>query len=86
MNLAQAAALFFTHGNVGRTEAELLKHAPTIPELQAATQKVLHAAYQAEALIRQHHKLDGVCTVPPPGWTCSRPPGNDGPCAASPQP
>lgn len=25
-----------------------------------------------------------VCTVPPAGWTCSRAPGHDGPCAARP--
>lgn len=24
------------------------------------------------------------CTVPPPGWTCSREPGHPGPCAATP--
>lgn len=25
-----------------------------------------------------------VCTVPPPGWACTRAPGHDGPCAAIP--
>lgn len=27
-----------------------------------------------------------ACTVPPPGWTCSRAPGHSGPCATSPSP
>lgn len=27
---------------------------------------------------------EGRCTVPPAGWVCSRKPGHDGPCAASP--
>jgi len=26
----------------------------------------------------------GECTVPPPGWVCSREPGHSGPCAARP--
>lgn len=26
----------------------------------------------------------GACIVPPEGWTCSRDPGHEGPCAASP--
>lgn len=26
----------------------------------------------------------GTCRLPPPGWTCSRTAGHDGPCAASP--
>jgi hypothetical protein len=25
-----------------------------------------------------------ACTLPPPGWSCSREPGHDGPCAARP--
>lgn len=25
------------------------------------------------------------CTIPPPGWWCSREPGHDGPCAARPR-
>ncbi|HEV7301632.1 MAG TPA: hypothetical protein VGN72_19870 [Tepidisphaeraceae bacterium] len=25
-----------------------------------------------------------TCRVPPPGWSCSRPAGHEGPCAASP--
>jgi len=25
-----------------------------------------------------------TCNVPPEGWTCSREPGHEGPCAASP--
>jgi hypothetical protein len=29
-------------------------------------------------------QTEKVCTVPPPGWTCSREPGHDGPCAARP--
>lgn len=28
--------------------------------------------------------LPSRCLVPPTGWTCSREPGHDGPCAASP--
>lgn len=27
----------------------------------------------------------GVCHLPPDGWTCSREPGHDGPCAARPK-
>jgi hypothetical protein len=26
-----------------------------------------------------------VCTIPPPGWKCTRPSGHDGPCAAVPE-
>lgn len=27
-----------------------------------------------------------VCTIPPPGWVCTRERGHDGPCAAYPDP
>ena len=27
-----------------------------------------------------------ACTVPPPGWTCRREAGHEGPCAALPEP
>lgn len=30
----------------------------------------------------QREALTGACTVPPPGWACTRKPGHDGPCAA----
>lgn len=30
--------------------------------------------------------MDSICTKPPSGWTCSRPEGHSGPCAASPLP
>lgn len=29
-------------------------------------------------------EVKDTCTVPPKGWTCSRPAGHEGPCAASP--
>lgn len=29
-------------------------------------------------------RTEKVCTVPPAGWSCSREPGHEGPCAASP--
>lgn len=28
--------------------------------------------------------MTATCLAPPPGWTCTRPVGHDGPCAASP--
>lgn len=28
--------------------------------------------------------MSAECTVPPPGWRCTREPGHDGPCAALP--
>lgn len=31
------------------------------------------------------HSEYQFCEVPPPGWTCSRRAGHDGPCAASPK-
>ena len=35
---------------------------------------------------RGRHRADepGSCTVPPPGWFCTRDAGHDGPCAAHP--
>lgn len=27
---------------------------------------------------------EGICTLPPEGWWCSRTPGHEGPCAARP--
>lgn len=27
---------------------------------------------------------EGICTIPPQGWWCSRTPGHEGPCAARP--
>ena len=34
------------------------------------------------AVARDAVELLGTCRQPPPGWTCSRPRGHGGPCAA----
>lgn len=42
------------------------------------------AADAVYRLLLKHSKMEiGVCTLPPPGWVCSRPEGHEGPCAAS---
>lgn len=41
-------------------------------------------SHAAEAEARQQRQTSTLaCDVPPPGWTCSRAKGHDGPCAAS---
>ncbi len=40
-----------------------------------------HMCGEGKDLIGQ---AEGICTIPPVGWWCSRAPGHDGPCAARP--
>lgn len=56
----QAAKFFYIHGNVGRTEYELLRTAPTPSQLQAAYDAALRRgveprfAEEAKAAIERH--------------------------------
>lgn len=34
--------------------------------------------------IQREQYDEGICTIPPEGWWCSRAPGHEGPCAAAP--
>jgi hypothetical protein len=47
---------------------------------------VSHGKHQGECQVHSAIKPPPLpaCTLPPAGWTCSRPAGHDGPCAASP--
>lgn len=42
----------------------------------------IHRANDAET--KDASVVSSVCTLPPPGWRCTREPGHDGPCAALP--
>lgn len=46
--------------------------------LTAAAQSRIDAAWE------RHKAASPICEIPPPGWKCSRAPGHDGPCAATP--
>ena len=46
--------------------------------LTAAAQSRIDAAWE------RHKAASPICDIPPPGWKCSRAPGHDGPCAATP--
>ena len=53
-------------------------------DLDATEQRGFIRGINAEAEARQHRQTSTLaCDVPPPGWTCSRAKGHDGPCAAS---
>lgn len=51
--------------------------------LDEADLTLMIAALEKARDVIRHAKTHSVCLVPPPGWTCSRQRGHEGPCAAT---
>jgi len=70
--------------SVGWAKAQLIiNNSGGFPLMQVqAAWEGWQAALASQALAAQ---TPAVCTVPPPGWRCTRVAGHDGPCAAVPE-
>ena len=54
-----------------------------LPELQAVCDERYEVMTLGQLMQKLVEVLSGRCQVPPDGWSCSRPKGHAGPCAAT---